>query len=106
MERRAFLRLLAMGVASHTLDLDRLLWVPGAKKIFIPAPIKLVNMHAILELYDKDRIRMMFERDDEFYKAIKKRTIILSSKTVRVPIHTKSWTAEEKDGKLFIKMDP
>ncbi len=40
MDRRGFLRWLggtaAGAVAAHTLDVDKLLWVPGAKKIFIP----------------------------------------------------------------------
>lgn len=36
MDRRGFLRALAagtLGAAAHTLDVDRLLWVPGAKAI-------------------------------------------------------------------------
>jgi hypothetical protein len=39
MDRRAFLTLLssgALGAAAHTLDLDKLLWRPGAKTIFLP----------------------------------------------------------------------
>lgn len=43
MDRRAFLRFLsgtAAGAAiAPTLDLDRLLWVPGAKRIFLPPSI-------------------------------------------------------------------
>lgn len=42
MNRRSFLKWLggtAAGVAAaHTLDLDKLLWVPGEKTIFIPPP--------------------------------------------------------------------
>ena len=41
MNRRGFLQTLAAGlagtVAAHTLDLERLLWVPGEKSIFIPS---------------------------------------------------------------------
>jgi hypothetical protein len=39
MNRRSFLSLLgsgALGAAAHTLDLDKLLWVPGQKTIFLP----------------------------------------------------------------------
>lgn len=41
MNRRGFLKLLGYGaagaVAAQELDLDRLLWVPGEKTIFLPA---------------------------------------------------------------------
>lgn len=51
MNRRSFLSLLgsgALGAAAHTLDLDRLLWVPGKKTIFLPpAPIKFTMMYAL-----------------------------------------------------------
>lgn len=36
MNRRGFLRLLATGMVAQTVDIDRLLWVPGAKTIFLP----------------------------------------------------------------------
>lgn len=40
MDRRGFLRLLGMGAvgasAAATFDLERLLWVPGAKTILLP----------------------------------------------------------------------
>jgi len=36
MTRRSLLRLLAMGVVGMELDVDRLLWVPGAKTFFLP----------------------------------------------------------------------
>ena len=42
MERRAFLSALVAGLggaAAHTLDLDRLLWVPGRKRIFFPPAV-------------------------------------------------------------------
>lgn len=48
MNRRAFLGWLggtAAGVAaSHVLDLDRLLWVPGERTIFVPASRPLLTM--------------------------------------------------------------
>jgi len=44
MDRRAFLRVLGLGAAAVAvaplaaeLDIERLLWVPGAKRIFLPS---------------------------------------------------------------------
>jgi hypothetical protein len=37
MNRRELLKLVGLGVVNHTLDLDKLLWIPGQKKIFIPS---------------------------------------------------------------------
>lgn len=39
MNRRGFLQRAAMGAAALLIDPERLLWTPGAKKIFIP-PVK------------------------------------------------------------------
>jgi hypothetical protein len=36
-KRRAFLKTLAAAVAGATLDPEKLLWIPGQKKIFLPA---------------------------------------------------------------------
>lgn len=41
LNRRNFLRLLALGVVGHELDIDRLLWVPGSKTIFIPSKAQI-----------------------------------------------------------------
>ena len=45
MNRRAFLSTLSAtigaGIVSATLDPERLLWVPGAKTIFVPPPREL-----------------------------------------------------------------
>jgi len=50
MQRRNFLRLLTLGVTGHVLDLDKFLWVPGAKKIFIPLPQTYYNLRDALEV--------------------------------------------------------
>lgn len=43
MERRRFLQSVLGGLlATHVLDVDKLLWVPGKKRIFIPPVPKLV----------------------------------------------------------------
>jgi hypothetical protein len=90
--RREFLRLLALGVAGHTLDVDRLLWVPGRKTIFLPpvSPIQGISISAIVA--DEmarilPNIKQLFERDDTFYKAIEKsRYPILSSRDMKIPL--------------------
>jgi hypothetical protein len=38
MNRRAFIQLLSTGIVGYELDVDRLLWTPGQKTIFIPKP--------------------------------------------------------------------
>lgn len=60
MDRRRFLRWLggtaAGAAAAHTLDLDKLLWVPGDKTIFLPPhPAVAVTMplpHSVLQVGD------------------------------------------------------
>lgn len=86
--RRSFLRLLALGVVGHNLDIDRLLWVPGAKKIFLPT--RGISYSAIVAA-EIDRIAPMlaslFERDDMFYRAIKSREVeSISGREMRVPL--------------------
>lgn len=56
MDRRHLLRLLASGLLGSTLDVDRLLWVPGAKRIFLSPTV----------LYDRElgiTIRFIREYD-------------------------------------------
>lgn len=36
MDRRGFLKLLASGAVGAAVDVDKLLWIPGAKTIFLP----------------------------------------------------------------------
>lgn len=48
MDRRAFLGLSAMGAAGLALDPERLLWVPGAKKIFVPSQAAIQAYPAML----------------------------------------------------------
>lgn len=55
MDRRRFLgSLLAAGVAAHELDLDKLLWVPGKKAIFIPEPERYLSGIAIARSFEAD----------------------------------------------------
>jgi hypothetical protein len=71
MNRRELLRLLAMGVIGHTLDVDKLLWIPGQKKIFLPSPG--VNVSEILATeWERviPKVKELFEREDHFYRLI------------------------------------
>jgi hypothetical protein len=53
MRRRDFLRLLASGVVGSHIDVDRLLWEPNKKTIFLPtdAQIALYNNYKYAALY-------------------------------------------------------
>lgn len=88
--RRAFLKLLAMGVIGHELDIDKLLWVPGEKTIFLPSPIYHPSYSEIIAIeWDKVRGKVMdiFERDDIFYKAIKARAEMeISIREISIPL--------------------
>lgn len=75
MNRRQLLRLLALGVVGHTLDIDRLLWVPGQKTIFLPVTIKPVSWDiGTVVAMEINRISkylpLLFERDDTFYRVM------------------------------------
>lgn len=87
--RRAFLRILALGVVGHELDIDRLLWVPGSKKIFLPTKSGLTESQIIaLELQRiAPKIATLFERDSTFYTLINKRELpTVSSRDMRIPL--------------------
>lgn len=56
MDRRSFLSAIGLTAATAVLDPERLLWVPGAKKIFIPpAPKYFVSVD-----YCKDSAHAMY----------------------------------------------
>lgn len=73
MNRRTFLRFLASGVAgtvaSAELDIDRLLWIPGTKKFFIPnnPTISLADIVAAEWQRVIPTLASLFDRDDTFY---------------------------------------
>jgi len=84
--RRGFLKLLSTGVIGHTLDIDKLLWVPGEKKIFIPNGISCSKIIEIELERIIPKIRMLFERDDTFYTLLSKKVIpLVSSRDIKVP---------------------
>lgn len=86
--RRAFLRILALGVVGHELDIDRLLWVQGSKKIFLPSP-GLTESQIIAAEWARmmPKIATLFERDNTFYTLINKEKLpMVSSRDMRIPL--------------------
>lgn len=70
MDRRQFFRGLAgAAVAIATLDPERLLWVPGTKKIFFPPAVRLVDNKALLDEISAATIKQLrnFRVVDNFF---------------------------------------
>lgn len=89
MNRRQLLKLLALGVAGHTLDIDRLLWVPGSKTIFIPKPtLSLSEIVAAEWAAIAPKMHQLFERDDTFYTALlsMKPPHVIGGRDLRIPL--------------------
>lgn len=76
MNRRGFLNALGLGAAALTLDPERLLWVPGAKTIFIPktlaAPPQPFGIYAgmIIMADDIDEAGPVFGRNHNWYRHV------------------------------------
>jgi hypothetical protein len=88
MNRRQLLKLLASGVVGSTLDVDRLLWVPGAKTIFLPTTIVRPSDAAILALELQriiPHIKDMFERDSVFYQRLEGGKVEIAGKNIEFP---------------------
>lgn len=97
MNRRAFLRLLALGVAGHNLDVDRLLWIPGEKKIFLPSVTSDGVGLSYSQIIDAEMRRIipklatLFDQDDLFYTLLTKKRgeLSISGEGLRVPLEIK-----------------
>lgn len=89
MDRRSLLKLIASGLVGTTLDVDKLLWIPGQKKIFLPPTIHILSMSQIVAM-EMERIRpqlsSLFERDDMFYTVIKSGNQSVTGRAMRVPL--------------------
>lgn len=88
--RRGFLRLLALGVVGHELDIDRLLWVPGQRTIFLPTKAHRGLTESQIIAIELERIMpkivTLFERDDTFYKLLNKDLPLVSSREMKIPL--------------------
>ena len=60
MNRRAFLALFTAGAAGMALDPERLLWVPGAKTIFLPTIITGFSGPRVIEYAENTTNRIYF----------------------------------------------
>lgn len=75
MHRRDFLKLLLSAPIAYELDIEKLLWVPGKKTIFLPTPKKILTLAEIYEIEMQrimPKLALLFERDDIFYKMLEK----------------------------------
>jgi hypothetical protein len=91
MNRRDFVRAILTGLAaSYEIDVDKIMWVPGAKTIFIPSPNHGLTEAQIVAMELERMIphlKDLFERDDVFYRQIENhRKIEVSSRPMNVPI--------------------
>lgn len=70
-KRREFLKLLALGAIGLELDVDKLLWIPGQKKIFIPST--RIRFEEIIELEMKRILPLLHNfltRDNLLYETL------------------------------------
>lgn len=90
MNRREFLRASIILLSSQAIDPEELLWVPNKSRIFVPSmPRVPMSMSAIVALETErimPHVRILFERDDTFYKELYKRKSVVSSREIRIPL--------------------
>lgn len=88
MNRRDFLKYLLATPIAYQLDVEKLLWVPGEKTIFLPSPH--LSYSQILALEYKRIIpllKYMFEQEDFFYAHLKSKNLVVeSSREIRIPL--------------------
>jgi len=105
MKRREFLKLLGTGVAGlvvgSELDLDRLLWVPNTKKIFLPSRTGLTESQIIAAEFERivPHIQRLFERDNLFYQVLDGGMHIRADRDFRIPIDLNNQIIVEPDKK-------
>lgn len=96
MNRRSFLKLLSAGVIGYELDIEKLLWVPGQKKIFLPAPKHIVSLNEIVDIEIRrvlPQLRQLFERDDIFYRTLSSGHYTISGKdgeNLKIPLNVRT----------------
>jgi hypothetical protein len=79
--RRRFIQIVSSSaVSAYAFDLDKLLWVPGQKTIFVPPPRQLIfasevtalewerTMDIVKEIYEKDNLLYQVLADSPKYK--------------------------------------
>lgn len=91
--RREFLRMLALSLPATSFDWDKLLWVPGEKKIFIPSPaLSLQEIVEIELMHLLPYVQNAFEKDISLWKALEKaegREIVVMPRQIGIPVTKK-----------------
>ena len=81
---------MAAGLVGHTLDIDKLLWVPGAKTFFLPSARQLLLHDIITDEVGKYYSQLdgsLFDRDEVFYHQLMRRgTEVISVREMRIPL--------------------
>lgn len=92
MNRRKFLAALGIGAASLTFDVEKFLWIPGQKKIFIPERLNSLRYDDILSI-ELERIRLMipilFEKESSLSRYLDKKEkegIEISNRPLRISL--------------------
>jgi len=97
MNRREWLKLMLTGAAGLALDVDKLLWIPGQKTIFIPSSRSLSYSQVIIAEWERimPNINKLFDRDDVFYRAITDHNIeYISKREMKIPLIIKPGESE------------
>lgn len=72
MKRRDFLRFLLTTPLAYELDVEKLLWIPGEKTIFIPSSSLSYDNIILAELQNVvPKLRVLFEKDVTFWRTVK-----------------------------------
>ncbi len=90
MNRRSFLRLFLASAVSETINVEKLLWIPGTKTIFLPTKFKILTESQIVAMEIErlgPKIKSLFERDSVFCKILENRKVpVISSREMRIPL--------------------
>lgn len=89
MNRRRFLRLLGLGIGTAAFDPEKLLWIPGQKKIFIPNKIE-DNLDYYLDSLMLERITphitLLFENQSRLLSYLKEpRRLENLARSLKIP---------------------
>lgn len=89
MNRRDLLKFLLTAPIAATLDVEKLLWIPGEKTIFLPPIHRLTESQIVALEIERmmPKVRYLFEKDDTFYKMIVNGcSEVISDKQIRIPL--------------------
>lgn len=89
MDRRDFLKYMLSTPVAMTLDVEKLLWIPGEKTIFLP-PAPSITMDEVFLIHDTtygSEISKMFYANNKFYEILKNKQIeVMQGNTLNIPL--------------------